>query len=198
MLELRSALASVLSHGGRDGVDGRRRCRLGEVKGWSLAQVAGYPSTMTQVRARLIPIVDSELPNKIGAAVSAGARRLMRTGPEQIWVIGPMNDDAGPRAYEAIPSDLGAVTPLSHSRTRIAIEGECARDVLMKGVPIDVHPDMFGVGRFALTGLHHTPVLLHRAAPDRYEFYVMRTFALTLWEWLADAAWEFGYDVAEF
>ncbi|MGH6932910.1 MAG: sarcosine oxidase subunit gamma [Dongiaceae bacterium] len=198
MLERRSALASVLDKGGRDGADGRRRCRLGEAGGWSLAQVAGFPSTMTQVRARLIPIVESELPNRIGVAVVAGGRCLMRTGPEQIWILGREGDDVGMRAYGAIPSEQGAVTPLSHSRTRIAIAGDCARELLRKSVPIDVHPDEFRVGQFALTGLHHTPVLVHRVESDRYDIYAMRSFALTVWEWLADAAFEFGYDITAF
>jgi sarcosine oxidase gamma subunit len=32
-------------------------------------------------------------------------------------------------------------------------------------------------------------------ARDRFEIYAMRTFALTVWDWLADAALEFGYEV---
>jgi len=88
------------------------------------------------------------------------------------------------------------VTPLSHSRTRIFIEGGCAADILKKGVPIDFHPKVFKPGQAALTGLHHTPILLHRVREDRFEIYAMRTFALSLWDWLTDAALEFGYDVA--
>ena len=51
------------------------------------------------------------------------------------------------------------------------------------------------VGQFALTGLHHTPVLVLRAAEDRYEIFAMRSFALSVWEWLTDAALPLGYDV---
>jgi sarcosine oxidase subunit gamma len=198
MVERRSALAGALAAGGRDGADGRRRCRLGEVTGWSLVQVAAFPSTMAQLRALLIPMVDSELPGKIGHARSAGGRRLMRTGPEQIWIVGPADDDIGGRLYGAVPSALGAVTPLSHSRARIAIAGENVRDILTKSVPIDVHPEAFGIDQFALTGIHHTPILLHRAEADRYDIWAMRSFALSVWEWLADATWEYGYDVLNF
>ena len=38
--------------------------------------------------------------------------------------------------------------------------------------------------------------LVHRAGADRYELYAMRSFALSVWEWLIDAALEFGYDIA--
>ena len=43
----------------------------------------------------------------------------------------------------------------------------------------------------AMTGLHHTPVLLHCVSENRFELYAMRTFAFDVWEWLEDAALEF-------
>ena len=67
----------------------------------------------------------------------------------------------------------------------------------MQGIPLDLHLDVFREGQFALTGLHHTPVLL-LPAPDRYEIFAMRSFALSVWEWLTDAALEFGYDIVAF
>jgi len=85
-----------------------------------------------------------------------------------------------------IPPQMGAVTDLSHSRTCMFIEGVCAAPVLAKGVPLDFHPDYFRVDQFALTGLHHMPVLIHRSAEYRYELYALRTYALSVWEWLAD------------
>jgi sarcosine oxidase subunit gamma len=190
MLERRSALAGVLGRGGHDGADGRRRLRLGEVRGWSLVQVAAHPGTMARVEAVLGAVPTT--PNEV---LSAGGASLFSVAPHQFWIIAPDAAGLESRLREAIPPADGAVTPLSHSRTRLFIEGAPARDVLMKGVPLDFHPDVFRVGHFAQTGLHHTPLLIHRSAADRYELYALRTFALSLWEWLADAALEFGYDV---
>ncbi len=51
----------------------------------------------------------------------------------------------------------------------------------------------FPVGSVALTGVHHTPILLYRTTENRFEIFAMRTFALTVFEWLSDAALEFGY-----
>jgi sarcosine oxidase subunit gamma len=129
-----------------------------------------------------------------------GAGRVFRTGPEQFWIVGPASAGEGAEAHlsQVIPPAVGAVTPLSHSRTRIVIEGDCARDVLRKGIPLDFDPDVFRIDQAALTGLHHTPILVHRAGTDRYEIYAMRIFALSVWEWLTDAALEFGYDIAAF
>jgi sarcosine oxidase subunit gamma len=89
-------------------------------------------------------------------------------------------------------NDLAILTPLSHSRTRIFIEGVAARDVLSKGIPLDFHTSVFKPGMFAMTGIHHTPVLLHCTSENRFEIYALRTFALSVYEWLTDAALEFA------
>jgi sarcosine oxidase gamma subunit len=51
------------------------------------------------------------------------------------------------------------------------------------------------VGHFAQTGLHHVPVLLERRGEARYELQVPTTWAVSVWEWLTDAALPFGYDI---
>jgi len=200
MLEPKSALAGALAGGGQDGADGRRRCRLGELRGYVLLQVAGFPTSIAEVERVLPAVLGAPLPKTLSETVAVGAGRVFRTGPEQFWIVGPAEngDGAETQLRQAIPPAVGAVTPLSHSRTRIVIEGACARDVLRKGIPLDFDPDVFRVDQAALTGLHHTPILIHRAGADRYELYAMRSFALSVWEWLADAALEFGYDIVAF
>jgi len=200
MLEAKSALAGALAKGGRDGADGQRRCRLGELRGWVLLQVAGFPGTIAEVERVLAAAVGATLPKTLSETVAIGAGRVFRTGPEQFWIVGPADsgDGAELQLRQVIPAALGAVTSLSHSRARIVIEGACARDVLRKGIPLDFDSENFRIDQAALTGLHHTPILVHRAGTDRYEIYAMRSFALSVWEWLTDAALEFGYDIAAF
>jgi heterotetrameric sarcosine oxidase gamma subunit len=193
MLERRSALAAALERGGRDGARGSRLARIGEVRGWSLIQAAAFAATVQEAEERLESII-GELPLG-GHSVVPGERTIFRTGPEQFWIVGP-EDGLFERLSQAVVPEIGAVTDMSRSRTRIFIEGACAADILKKGVPIDFHPKDFKPGQAALSGLHHTPVLIHRLREDRLEIYAMRTFALSLWDWLTDAALEFGYEVA--
>ena len=42
MLERQSAIAYALAKGGHDGADGKRGLRLGELRGWSLTQLAAF------------------------------------------------------------------------------------------------------------------------------------------------------------
>jgi sarcosine oxidase subunit gamma len=199
MLEAKSALAGAPANGGRDGADGKRRCRLGELRGNVLLQVAGFPATIAEVE-RVLPMV-ARRPAPEGTERDRGHWRRPRLPHRPGAVLDRRtcrNGDAEAQLRQVIPHAVGAVTALSHSRTRVVIEGACARDVLRKGIPLDFDPDVFRVDQAALTGLHHTPILVHRAGADRYELYAMRSFALSVWEWLTDAALEYGYDIVAF
>lgn len=195
MLERQSAIASALVKGGRDGADGQRRLKLGEQRGWSLTQLAGFPTTLAQLEQAAAPLIGTALPAKPGMVAAGAGRQLLKTGPEQFWILGPDADDLATRLQAGIDPAVGAVTPLSHSRTRIMLDGAPASDVLIRGIPLDLHPDVFREGQFAQTGLHHTPVLLLRSGPNRYELFAMRTFALAVCDWLTDAATPWGYDI---
>jgi sarcosine oxidase subunit gamma len=173
MLEPRSALATA--HPFAWAV-----LTLGEVRNFTLTQVAVLGSE-TGLNELL-----GAVPQANNRAIESRGRMVFRTGPQTFWFVGPENDDLA-----ATVAGKAIVTPLSSSRTRISIEGRAARDVLRKGIPIDLHEAVFQPGTFAQTGLHHTPVLLHCTAEHRFELYAMRTFALNVWEWLEDAALEF-------
>jgi sarcosine oxidase gamma subunit len=97
----------------------------------------------------------------------------------------------------AVDPVLGSITVLSHSRTCVWLDGPAARDVLAMGIAVDLSPDVFELNSFALTGLHHTPIMIHRSSATRYDLYALRTFALWTWEWLVDAALPFGYQISE-
>jgi methylglutamate dehydrogenase subunit D len=196
MLERRSALQEALAKPGRPGSGEARGLRLGEIRGWSLIQVAAFVPTAGELEGAVAAALGTPaLPPRIGAIVEAGPRRIFRTGPEQFWIVTPASDDLTSRLQAVVTPAMGAITPLSHSRSRIFIEGAAAGEVLARGMALDFHPAAFKAGEFALTGLHHTPVLVHRSAEMRYEIYAMRTFALSVWEWLTDAALPFGYEV---
>jgi heterotetrameric sarcosine oxidase gamma subunit len=176
MLECRSALAAA-THYKSDVLE------IGEHPGFTLTQVAGLDDAFeTGLAVRV-----GRLPAKVGIAEQNEHRTIMRIGPAQFWIIGPETDDLVVNLQGGL-----AVTPLSHSRTRIFIDGTPAREVLAKCMPLDFHAGIFTPGTFAMTGLHHTPVTVHCLNENRFDLYVLRTFAMSAWEWLTDAALEFA------
>ncbi len=192
MLERRSALAAVLDPAVAVVADPDARNRLGEIRGCALVQVAGFPVSRTAIATAVAGVTGAPCPDRIGMVVRTGPYKVLRTGAEQLWIACKGVTDLDSRLSAAIPSAAGCVTPLSSARTRIYLDGPNARDILAKGIAIDLAPVEFAVDQFVLTGLDHTPILLFRAAEDRYEIWVMRTFARTVWDWLIDAAQEFG------
>lgn len=118
---------------------------------------------------------------KLPARVGVAQENLLRISPTQIWSLG-----------DAVEAQNCFVTPLSSSRTRIEISGASARDVLAKCAAIDFHPKEFKAGTFVMTGVHHVPVLMHCVSTETFHIYVMRTFALSIWDFVTDAALEFA------
>jgi methylglutamate dehydrogenase subunit D len=196
VFDRRSALARQLTAGGRDGLDGRRALTLSEVRGWQLAQLAAFQGHESELAAAVAPVLGADvLGARAGVMQRRGGACLYRTAPDACWVVSP-HPEVISQLASAVPVTAGTVTSLSHSRVRLAVEGPAARAVLAGGISVDLHPRSFAVGAFAQTGLHHTGVLLERCAPDRYELYVLRTYALSIWEWLLDAALPVGYEIA--
>jgi sarcosine oxidase subunit gamma len=175
MLDRRSALASarpyvspVLS--------------IAERPGFTLTQAAALDAAF---EAKLAAVVGA-LPTRVGTAAVNGALTVMRIGPAQFWIVSPEKDDTAVKLQGQC-----AVTPLSHSRVRIGLAGAPARTVLAKLMPIDFHERSFGPGAFVLTGIHHTPAAVLCTGDHAFDLYVMRTFALNVWEVVSDAASEF-------
>jgi heterotetrameric sarcosine oxidase gamma subunit len=195
MFEWHSALAEPLKAGGRDGARGGRRLQLTEVRGWHLAQLAVFPDHQGEFEERVRACSGALLPVELYRGASYGDSHLVRITQHQYWWIAAGSASMVRLARE-LPESAGTVTVLSAGRVRIRIMGPAARDVLAKGISLDLHPAVFQVGRSAQTGLHHTGVFLERVGDDCYEIYVPRTYAECIWEWLIDAAWPFGYDVA--
>jgi sarcosine oxidase subunit gamma len=176
MLERMSALASASPYVST-------RLMIAERAGFTLTQLARLDGDFEQRLAAVL----GPLPQQVGVAQEAGDHVILRIGPSQFWLVGPERDEM-PLKLEG----MCALTPLSSSRVRIALQGAPARAVLAKLMPIDFHDTVFTPGHFVLTGLHHTPVTVHCTGANAFDIYAMRSFALNVWEVITDAALEFA------
>lgn len=194
MLERRSALPCASPRAGKRGP---QPLTIGEVRGFELLQVTAFADTGAALGDTVRSALGVELPGRMDAPSRAGALCVFKVGPERFWIVGPEDTRIGSSLHNAVPSALGSLTLLSHSRTRLFIDGPSAREVLSTGIALDLHADVFRCDACALTGLQDTPVLLHRTGFHRYELYVLRTYTEWIWDWLTDAALPFGYDIVE-
>jgi sarcosine oxidase subunit gamma len=122
--------------------------------------------------------------------------QVMWAGPDQHYVKAAGLTDGA--LVAELKRKLGAdasVTDQSHGRVILLVEGPKARALLAKGTAVDLHPQQFPVGMSAMTQMAHVGVHLTRVGADAFELSVFRGFAESFWNWLAEQALEFGYQV---
>jgi len=91
---------------------------------------------------------------------------------------------------------LASVANQSDGRVVLRLHGGRVREVLAKGVPVDLHPRSFRTGDIASTVIAYVGVQIEQL-DDRPTFQLMafRSLAGSLWSWLTKSAAEFGYEV---
>jgi methylglutamate dehydrogenase subunit D len=91
---------------------------------------------------------------------------------------------------------LASVANQSDGRVVLRLYGDRVRNVLAKGVPVDLHPRGFKTGDIASTVIAYIGVHIEQL-DDRPTFQLMafRSHAGSLWSWLTKSAAEFGYEV---
>jgi sarcosine oxidase subunit gamma len=134
------------------------------------------------------------LPPRANTVSTGGGRRILWLGPNEWWVTGP--DGEADVLVETLRENFvgqhATACDVSESRAIIAIKGPKARDVLMRGVSLDLHPREFKVGQCAQTGLSRANVLLHLTDDTpTFEIYVLKSFSDYLWRWLEKVAQDF-------
>lgn len=189
MAEAFSALSAVVrpGRGGTNAVG----CVIAERRNMTVVQVAEIPGIRVD-RSEIERLMGLALP-ETGKASSSGARTALWVGPRRWFVVEPGRGRLATGLEQAAGSF--AMTDLSHSRTVLRLSGEKVFDVLAKGCAVDLHPRQVSTGDSIVTGLARHAVLLHVVDPATVDVYVYRSFAQDLFEWLTEAAAEYGYEV---
>lgn len=166
---------------------------LGQRRGLVIAQLCHWPDRTNAFATMVADLLALRVPAANRASVSDTVS-LLSVGPETYWAVAASSEPlAGLRAR--LDSDTGTVAELSCARCALRVSGPATRQVLAKGLPIDLHPRAMPVDAVASSAVHGIGVVVHRSAEDTFDLYLLRSFAVSFWEWLTDAAAEFGYSV---
>ncbi|HET6619719.1 MAG TPA: sarcosine oxidase subunit gamma family protein [Dongiaceae bacterium] len=135
------------------------------------------------------------LPSAANAVSNGGVWQILWLGPNEWWITGP--DGEADSLVEALRANFAGqhatACDVSESRAIIALKGPKARDVLMRGVSLDLHPREFRVGQCAQTGVSRANALLHLVDDGpTFEVYVLKSFSDYLWRWLEKVAQDFN------
>ena len=144
--------------------------------------------------------VGLSLPTEPCTAAPTDSGTALWLGPDE-WLVVTAPGAEGALAgalKQALAGLPAAVVDVTDSRTTIGVSGAAAREVLAKGCALDFHPQGFAAGAVKQSRLAMVDVIIHRPAGARdgadpaFEVTVLRSFADYLWQWLVDAATEYG------
>jgi heterotetrameric sarcosine oxidase gamma subunit len=193
MAERLSALAALCRPGsyGTIGPDGPGIV-LAERHPLSIVQIAGFSSGAGETIAATLGAAP---PASATRCASHGKTTILWVGPERWLVVEPETRDVAALLRPPL-AGTAAVTDVANGRTTLRISGPRSRDLLAKGSAIDFHPRAFPVGACAQGLLGHVGALFHAVddAPS-FDLQLARSYAKTVWEFLCEAAAEYGYRV---
>lgn len=188
-----SAWEGLLTGPGRQGrADGAAGVTVTMIDHVDMATLIAVGSDTTRMAAVVGELWGLELP-AAGRTSTNAAATLVWSGPGQ-WLAIPKAYDFA--ALVAACEGVAAASEQGDGRALVEIAGRSARDVLAKGIAIDLHPSVFTPGCTAVTALSHLSVQLWQTddAPT-YVLSAPRTVAGHVWEWLVDSAAEFGCEI---
>ena len=190
-----SALAGIAVPGRFGKPDGEPGVMIGELSGLGLATLAsrqGQDAALAVLRAYGVHLPENSRVAQ-GSAVS-----FIGYGPGQWLAVSES------LAHEALAGDLSqrlaglaSISDQSGGRTVLRVSGPRARDVLAKGLPVDLDPRAFPLGSAATSVIGHMGVQLWQVDATRtYAIAVFRSLSQSFWRWLTASAAEFGYEVS--
>ena len=143
-------------------------------------------------------VLGVELPNVPKTVNRKAQQALLWLGPNEWLAVLPLGHEAAVMSAleESLDGVYHAVVDVGHSRVVIGLQGSHARDVLMKGTNVDLHPREFGPDNCIHAHLARCHMLLQQLDDKpSYDVYVHRSFAVYAWTWLQDASREYGLAV---
>ncbi|MDA9008838.1 sarcosine oxidase subunit gamma [Alphaproteobacteria bacterium] len=156
------------------------------------------PTNKTAMKA-VGSLLGVDLPLKANFYVQGKDFEVHWLAPDEWMIV----SDAG-NGNDLVASMAKALEGVHHSAvnvsdnfTVITVEGEKARALLQKAIPLDLHPREFSTGMSLQTHAAKTNVILQQIsdAPS-YKIYVRRSFSHYLWAWLEDASIGYGLAIA--
>jgi sarcosine oxidase subunit gamma len=134
----------------------------------------------------------TDLPKAPRSSVAWGEVRILWLSVDQWLILCPRTKVAGIMAglAQSLKGLHALAVEVSDMRAVIRLEGEGAREVLMKGTSLDLLSGDYGAGVCRRMRLAEIAALLHVVDENVFDIYVFRSYAHYAWEFLAAAARE--------
>ena len=194
VLQRRSAFDSLVLDEWSRGADGASSLRIARREGLALANVIARRGQASALLVRVKDRFGFDLPNGPLCARNVDIAAI-GTAPGA-WLI------VAEAATENFIDDLtrtldgaAAVIDQSGAYQVLRLSGPALRDILAKGVPLDFHPEAFGLGAAAVTLADHVNIILWRVDSGEalsLDIAVPRSVFGDFWSWLTESAAAYG------
>ena len=178
-----------------------RHGRLGGEPGVTISERVDLGLATVMVRKGKQPNLAAAAERSYGVALPTGSCLaagpsvgFIGTGPGQ-WLAVSESLKNGDLARDLAEKfgGLASISDQSDGRAVLRISGPSVRDVLAKGLPIDLDPRAFGPGDAVTSLISYIGVQLWQVdVTPTYDMAVFRGFAGSFWGWLSASAAEFG------
>ncbi len=195
-LKPKSALDGLARPGRYGQSDGEPGVVIAERVGLGLATVAARKGRADALRQAVMEAHGVDLPST-SRIVQGPDVGFVGYGPGQ-WLAISESLTGGVLARDLSEKlkGLASISDQSGGRTVVRITGPRARDVLAKGLPIDLDPRLFPLGSATTSIISHMGVQLWQTDDTRsYDIAVFRSLSESFWRWLTASAVEYGYAV---
>jgi heterotetrameric sarcosine oxidase gamma subunit len=197
-LQPRSALAELLVGTGPSSAHATSPgLRVVDRDGLQLATVLVRAGQEGALRAVMRQRFGLDLPNGARRTV-AGPLSAIGTGPGAWLVVAEAADDLAGSLARALDG-MASVADQSSGYAVLRLAGPALREVLEKGIALDLHEAAFGPDAAAVTMVAHIGIILWRADEGRggssIEVAVPRSTFGSFWSWLAGSAALTGFVV---
>lgn len=186
-----SPLTTVLNPSKFGGLAGATTVELHEKPVGGLVQIAGWDGFDTLIEA----LLGLSTPWSFQTAQAAQGGMVFKIAPTRVML---QHDDAAALASltATLAPEQAGVVDLANAKCRLHLSGASAEAVLHRVAALDFSPEAFPVGDFRQSGIHHVAVLFHRTGPQAFELYIPTTWAMSIFEYMRDAARSFGLAIS--
>jgi sarcosine oxidase subunit gamma len=191
-----SALAGIAIPGRYGKANGEPGVTIEERLGLGLATVAARKGEAPALRGAVKSAYGVMLPDS--SRVAQGSQvSFVGYGPGQwLAVSDTLRGEALARDLTQWLKGLASISDQSGGRTVLRLSGPRARDVLAKGLAIDLDPRVFPLGSAATSTISLMGVQVWQTDDTRsYDIAIFRSVSASFWRWLTASAAEFGYEV---
>lgn len=129
------------------------------------------------------------LPSQPRQSTNKGDVTALWLSPDQWLILCPLKkcSKLSEKLQVGLKNIHSLVVDVSDARTIIRVRGKGAREVLMKGAPVDLTDEAIKQGFVRRLQFAEVAALVHvvSTTPDTLDLFVFRSYADYVWDWLA-------------